>query len=322
MTMSEQLLQRLADSEILRVAGAGDAITAKIAQVVGFESIWAGGLAITASRGVPDASILSYSEHRETTVSIVESVSLPVIADCDAGYGDAVNVRRLARDYARAGVAGICLEDKLHPKRNSFSRGQHLADRYEFAAKISVAREAVSADELTVIGRVEALVAGMGLEEAWVRASTYVDAGADAILIHSKSKQPDEVLDFAERWEATHPGVPLVVVPTTFPQISSSALQKAGFGGVIYANQALRASIVAMSSAFSAILAEGASAQIESSIASVIDIFELVGMGEVEELDRWAAEFVERGRLLGLQEPSPAHKRAVSEVPTRKVNVG
>lgn len=308
MSMSEQLRERLVGSEILRVAGAGDAITAKIAQAVGFESIWASGLAITASRGVPDASILSYSEHRETTVSIVESVSLPVIADCDAGYGDVVNVRRLARDYARAGVAGICIEDKLHPKRNSFSRGQHLADKYEFAAKISVAREAVSAEELTVIGRVEALVAGMGLDEAWCRASTYVDAGADAILIHSKSRQPDEVLDFAERWQVTHPDVPLVVVPTTFPQITSIALKEAGFGGVIYANQALRASIVAMSSALSAILAQGASAQIESRIASVVDVFDLVGMAEVEELDRRVTEFVERGRLMGPAEPIPSRR--------------
>jgi phosphoenolpyruvate phosphomutase len=151
----------------------------------GFDTIWASGLEISAANAVPDANILTMKDYLEAASNINEAVSIPVIADCDTGYGNSNNVIRLVKKYEAAGIAAICIEDKCFPKVNSYIPGrQELAPLMEFVGKIMAAKDAQDSPEFMVIARVEALIAGWGLEEAWRRAEAYAEAGADAILIH------------------------------------------------------------------------------------------------------------------------------------------
>ena len=214
--------------------------------------------------------------------AIGEVQDAPVIADIDTGYGNAVNVAYLVPRYAAAGVAAVVIEDKTFPKDSSLRPGgrQILVPVEEFQGKIAAAR--LSGGPL-VVARTEALIAGLGQGEALRRGAAYAEAGADAVLIHSKEKTPDEILRFCRAW----PGqVPLVLVPTAYPQLSFAevaALQKVGL--IICANHAIRAAVAAMRAVFERILAEGGIAGVEGSIASVSEIFALQGDAQMRELE-------------------------------------
>jgi len=192
-------------------------LSARLAELAGFDGIWASGFELSAACGVPDASLLSFSQHLDMTRAIVERVSVPVIADLDTGYGNAVNVMHLVGAYARAGVAAVVIEDKTFPKDTSLLAGgrQDLVRVEEFQGKIAAARAAGGELDLLVVGRTEALIAGLGLEEALKRVQAYSEAGADMILVHSKQKTPDEIVAFARRWQGE---TRLVVVPDGLPR--------------------------------------------------------------------------------------------------------
>jgi phosphoenolpyruvate phosphomutase len=302
---SEGLRRLLGGDEIVRVAGAGDALCAMIAERTGFDAVWASGLGISAGHGVPDAGILTMSELLEGAGTMDQAVSLPVIADCDTGFGDVNVVRHAVARYERAGVAAVCFEDKAFPKRNSFRPGQQLADAAEFGAKLKAAKSAQATDAFVVIARLESFIAGAGLEDALRRALSYVDCGADAILVHSKSCEPDEVLAFADRWSDRGWPAPLVCIPTTYPTVTESVLADAGYAAVIYANQALRAAVRAMVETLGSIRRNGSAAPVEGEIAPVADLLGLVGMDRVEWFDAWFADSVatlrEAGRSNGVR---------------------
>ena len=200
--------------------------------------------------------------------AIGEVQDAPVIADLDTGYGNAVNVAYLVPRYAAAGVAAVTIEDKTFPKDSSLRPGgrQVLVSIEEFQGKIEAAR---LPDGPLVVARTEALIAGLGQAEALRRGAAYAEAGADAVLIHSKEKTPDEVLEFCRAW----PGqVPLVLVPTAYPQLTFveiAALGKVGL--IICANHAIRAAVAAMRATFSRILSEGGIAGVEGTIATVAE---------------------------------------------------
>jgi phosphoenolpyruvate phosphomutase len=251
-TMKEQgttaLRRLLVGGRPALVAGAHDGLSARIVEEAGFDGIWASGFEISASHGVPDANVLTMSENLETARFIVKATTLPVIADCDTGYGNAVNAIRTVQDYEAAGVAAVCIEDNVFPKRCSFYAGvrRELVTLEEHAGKIRACKESQRDEDFVVIARTEALIAGWGMEEALERTHAYAEAGADLILIHSKSKTPDEILEFCSRWSGR---VPLVTVPTTYATITASELFEAGSRIVIYANHGLRSAIPAMQEA-------------------------------------------------------------------------
>src|SRR6478672_11155833 len=184
---------------IVLAAGAHDALSAKLAEAAGFDAIWASGFGISAVQAVPDANILTLTETLEAVRRIVDAVDIPVIADCDNGYGNAINVMRTAAEFERAGAAGICIEDNEFPKRCSFYAGvrRELVPVGEHARKIQAAPSARRNDSFLVIARTEALIAGLGMEEALRRARAYAEAGADAVLVHSKSRDFGELRAFA-----------------------------------------------------------------------------------------------------------------------------
>jgi phosphoenolpyruvate phosphomutase len=262
-------------------AGAHDALSAKLAEEAGFDAIWASGFGISAVQAVPDANILTLTEALEAVRRIADAVGIPVVADCDNGYGNAINVMRTASEFERAGAAGICIEDNEFPKRCSFYSGvrRDLVPALEHARKIEAATTARRDPGFAVIARTEALIAGLGLDEALERARAYADAGADAILIHSKAKDFGELARFAARWDAS---VPLVAVPTTYPTVTAEELAAAGFRMAIFANQALRAAIVAMRDALRDIRRSGRAAAVEDRIASLEEVYALVGVPELK----------------------------------------
>jgi phosphoenolpyruvate phosphomutase len=213
--------------------------------------------------------------------SMNEAVNIPIVADCDTGFGNSNNVIHLVRKYEAAGIAAVCIEDKLFPKVNSFISGrQELASIAEFVGKILAAKNAQNDPDFLVIARVEALIAGWGMEEALKRAHAYADAGADAILIHSKSGSPGEIYEFVDKW---HNKAPLVVVPTKYYDVTTEKLQEKRISMVIYANHGIRASIRAMSEVFSSVYTSGGTASVEDKIATLDEVFELQGMPQMKE---------------------------------------
>ena len=262
-------------------AGAHDALSAKLAEEAGFGAIWASGFGISAVQALPDANILTLTETLEAVRRIVDAVGIPVIADCDNGYGNAINVMRTAAEFERAGAAGICIEDNEFPKRCSFYAGvrRDLVGVEEHARKVQAAAAARRDPGFLVIARTEALIVGLGLEEALTRARAYADAGADAVLVHSKSSKFAELRAFTAAWDRP---TPLVAVPTTYGSVSATELRAAGFRMAIFANQALRGAIVAMRETLAEIRRTGRAASVDDRIAPLEDVYALVGVPELK----------------------------------------
>jgi phosphoenolpyruvate phosphomutase len=187
--------------------------------------------------------------------------------------------------YEREGIAGICIEDNVFPKRCSFYAGvkRELADAEEHARKVRACVDTRRDDDFVVIARTEALIAGWGMDEALRRARAYADAGADLVLIHSKSESPDEVLEFASKWDRP---APLVCVPTIYKAITASELAKAGFRIVIYANHGLRSSIRAMKDTFARLMKEQRCAAVEDRIATLEEVYEVVGVSDMKREEK------------------------------------
>jgi phosphoenolpyruvate phosphomutase len=277
---SRSLRRLLGRRDPVVACGAHDALSAKLVEEAGFDAVWASGFGLSAVRAVPDASILTMSETLEATRAIVEATSIPVIADCDTGFGNAINVIRTVTEFEGAGVAAICIEDNVYPKRCSFytSVARELVPAEEHARKIAAAKSAQKSSEFAVIARTEALIAGWGKDEALSRARAYADAGADAILVHSKHHDLAELAEVAAAWDRA---TPLVAVPTTYVGTSLADLAAAGFKLVIYANQPLRAAVGAMREALG-MLRAGATSELEKRIVPLEAIYELVGLGELQ----------------------------------------
>jgi phosphonopyruvate hydrolase len=277
---------RLSDPGFTVGVGAGDALTAKLIEQAGFDFVWASSLCMSAAYAVPDASLISMSQYLEAARKMNEAISIPIIADCDTGYGNANNVIYAVQQFEQAGIAAISMEDKKFPKDNSLLDGgrQVLATIEEFAGKIMAAKDAQMSPDFIVIARVEALIAGWGQEEALKRAHRYVEAGADCILIHSKSQVPDEVIAFVQAWDEA---VPLVLVPTTYPSLTEVAIADLGkVKIVIYANQPLRAGIRAEELLLQEIKQAGGIHTIDDMMVPVTHLFELQGVPQMKKREK------------------------------------
>src|SRR5215510_11057985 len=263
------------------VLGAHDALSAKLAEEAGFDAIWASGFGISAVSALNEKNKITKNETLEAVRRMRNAVHIPVIADCDNGFGNAINVMRTVAEYERAGVAGICIEDNIFPKRCSFYAGvkRELVPTDEHARKIQAAKAALRDPNFVVIARTEAFIAGWGTQEALDRARAYADAGADAVLIHSKLSTFDELREFTNAWDGR---CPLVAVPTTYAEITANDLAAAGFKLVIFANQALRAAVKAMRQALLTLRQEGRPAAVDDHIATLAEIYELVGVPDLQ----------------------------------------
>ena len=274
----------LHDERLSFLMEAHSGLSAKIVEEAGFAGIWASGLSISAMLGLRDSNEASWTQVLDVLEYMADATTLPILVDGDTGYGNFNNVRRLVRKLGERGVAGVCIEDKLFPKTNSFvGEAQPLADVAEFCGRIRAGKDAQISDAFCLVARTEALISGHGMSEAIRRAEAYHAAGADAILIHSKKATAAEIVEFTARWANR---CPVVIVPTTYYGTPAEVYRRAGVSTVIWANHLLRASLSAMQRTARQIAEEEGLAAVEQSIASVPDIFRLMRYDELEAAGR------------------------------------
>ena len=287
-TRSSRLRSTIESPHLSFLMEAHDGLSARIVEEAGFDGIWASGLAIAASHGVRDCNEASWTQTLDCVEFMADAAQVPILVDGDTGHGNFNNVRRFVAKLEQRGAAGVCLEDKLFPKTNSFVNGkdQDLADVAEFAGRIKAARDALHDDAFVVVARTEALIAGRGIAEALSRAEAYWRAGADAILIHSARSDASEVLEFRRRWGATSP---VIAVPTTYYSTPTETFRACGFSVLIWANHLLRACVTAMQATAARLSAEQCLMNIENTVAPLREVFRLQRMAE---LDAAAARYL------------------------------
>ena len=263
---------------------AHNGLSAKIVEETEFSGIWGSGLAISSALGVRDNNEASWTQVLEVIEFMSDATSIPILLDADTGYGNFNNVRRLVRKLEQRHVAAMCIEDKLFPKTNSFINGeqQPLASIEEFSGKIKAAKDSQEDQDFCVVARVEAFIAGWGLDEALRRGEAYHRAGADAILIHSKIATPDQILSFMKEWKNTSP---VVIVPTMYFNTPTSVFEEAGVSLVIWANHLLRSNIKAMQQTAAKIHESRSLQVVEKEIVSVKEVFRLQNAAELKEAD-------------------------------------
>ena len=263
---------------------AHNGLSARIVDEAGFKGIWASGLSISAALGVRDNNEASWTQVLEVVEFMNDAVKVPILLDGDTGFGNFNNVRRLVRKLEQRGVAAVCIEDKLFPKTNSFINGekQPLADMDEFAGKIKAVKDAQEDPNFSLVARLEAFIAGWGMDEMLRRAEAYHAAGADALLIHSKRSTPHEILGFAKEWGNR---CPLVIVPTMYYSTPSEVFEEAGISMAIWANHNVRAAITAMQETTRIIYEERSVRKVEDRIAPVKEVFRLQNAAELLEAE-------------------------------------
>ncbi|MCK6454476.1 MAG: phosphoenolpyruvate mutase [Alphaproteobacteria bacterium] len=278
------LKSALLSPELAFLMEAHNGLSARIVEESGFKGIWASGLSMSAALGVRDNNEASWTQVLEVLEFMADATTIPILVDGDTGYGNFNNVRRLVKKLCQRGIAGVCIEDKLFPKTNSFiGDGQPLADIDEFCGKIKAGKDSQSDPDFCLVARVEALISGWGLDEALRRADAYHRAGADGILIHSKRSTADEIFAFCKEWGNR---CPVVIVPTMYHATPTERYRAAGISCVIWANHNVRAAITAMREVSRKIAASETLVGVEGGIASVKDVFELSGNPELAEAER------------------------------------
>jgi phosphoenolpyruvate phosphomutase len=284
-TRSEKLRAMLESSALEFLMEAHNGLSARIVREAGFKGIWASGLSISAQFGVRDNNEVSWTQVVDMLEFMADASDLPILLDGDTGYGNFNNLRRLVRKLEQRGIAGVCIEDKQFPKTNSFLNGerQPLADIDEFAGKIAAGKDTQTDPNFSIVARVEALIAGRGMEEALRRAEAYRRAGADAILIHSKLSKADEILTFAREWARR---CPLVIVPTRYYSTPTEVFREAGISTVIWANHLVRSAVTAMQSVAKDIHDSETLVNVEDRIVSVEEIFRLQNTEEYTAAER------------------------------------
>jgi phosphoenolpyruvate phosphomutase len=284
-TRSAKLRQMLHSAELEFLMEAHNGLSARIVREAGFKGIWASGLTISAQFGVRDNNEASWTQVVDMLEFMADASDLPILLDGDTGYGNFNNMRRLVRKLEQRGIAGVCIEDKQFPKTNSFLNGerQPLADIEEFVGKIAAGKDTQQDASFSIVARVEALIAGWGMDEALRRAEAYRLAGADAILIHSKLSKPDEIVTFAKEWARRSP---LVIVPTRYYSTPTEVFRQAGISTVIWANHLLRAAASAMQSVAKEIFESQTLVNVEDRIVSVNEIFRLQDADEYSAAER------------------------------------
>jgi phosphoenolpyruvate phosphomutase / 2-hydroxyethylphosphonate cytidylyltransferase len=283
----KQLRRLLAVKPILRFMEAHNGLTGLIVErtkvdvdgrPVEFDGMWLSSLTDSTAKGMPDIEAVDVTSRIQTLNNIVEVTTKPVIYDGDTG-GRSEHFAFTVRTLERFGVSAVIIEDKVGDKRNSLfgtEAPQLQDDPDEFAAKIERGKRAQVTDDFMVIARIESFNLDKPLDDALSRARRYIEAGADALMIHSRRTDPGEVFAFCEQYRSFERRVPLVAVPTTFNGVRDRELADHGVNIVIYANQLLRSAYPAMLAAARSILRNGRSSEIDEQLLPIGEILELI----------------------------------------------
>ena len=283
-----KLLRRLLEVKpFLRFLDVHSGISGRIAEEIEielgnlkrtFDGMWASSLTDATMRGRPDIESVDITSRLALLKDVLEVTTKPIIFDGDTGGRDE-HFSYTVRALERVGVSAVIIEDKVGNKRNSLfgtSVQQQQADPEEFAKKILSGKKSQLTEEFMLIARIETFICGGDLSDAIMRAEKYLMAGADGIMIHSSMKVPDQVYAFAEKFRSDISDKTLVVVPSTFSQVTEAELEEVGFNVVIYANQLLRSALPAMLLTAKSILRSGRSLDTESEMMSISDILNLI----------------------------------------------
>ena len=283
MSSSQKLRQLLARPEILVIPGIYDCLGAKIAEQLGFEVIATSGFGIAASTlGLPDYGFLTATEMLYSVGRIAQSVNIPLIADMDTGYGNALNVIRTVKDAVQLGLAGILLEDQEWPKKCGHFEGKRVISMAEHAGKIRAAVQARGESGLAIIARTDAR-APLGLEAAIRRGRAYIEAGADILFVEA----PQSVEEL-KTIVAAFPDVPLVanmIEGGKTPQLSASELQQLGFKIVFFPVSTLLATTQVMTACLHQLKAQGTTANFKD-LVTFKDFQELIGVSKYLQIEQ------------------------------------
>lgn len=272
-TDPKDLLALVRQSRTLMVGGAHDGMSAYLVDAAGFDAVWVSGFCVSSAKLIPDENILSITEMSDRVAEIVEATRLPVIVDCDEGYGALTSSLRLARKLVGAGASGLCIEDNLFPKKNSFlgtEAEQELMPVDGFCEKLAAIKNVLG--KRALIARTESLIRGEGTEMAYARAARYVEAGADMIVIHSRFRHIEDFIRLKEGWRCD---APLVVIPTKCEDAHFDQFRNAGYAMVIYANHAFRSAVRAMHATLQKIRMSGRIAPVADELVSMDYLFDL-----------------------------------------------
>lgn len=243
-----------------------------------FDAMWISSLCDSTAKGKPDIELVDMSSRIRTIDDVMDVTTKPIILDGDTG-GLIEHFVYNVRTLERMGVSAVIIEDKTGLKKNSLfgTEVEQTQDSIEnFCAKISAGKEALRTDDFMIIARIESLILERGMEDALTRAKAYVEAGADGIMIHSRKKSPDEIIEFCRRFREADHKTPIVVVPTSFSSITEEELAKAGVNIVIYANQLTRSAFPAMQKTAETILKNHRSLEADEALMSFKDIIRLI----------------------------------------------
>lgn len=243
-----------------------------------FDAMWISSLCDSTAKGKPDIELVDMSSRIRTIDDVMDVTTKPIILDGDTG-GLIEHFVYNVRTLERMGVSAVIIEDKTGLKKNSLfgTEVEQTQDSIEnFCAKISAGKEALRTDDFMIIARIESLILERGMEDALARAKAYVEAGADGIMIHSRKKSPDEIIEFCRRFREADHKTPIVVVPTSFSSITEEELAKAGVNIVIYANQLTRSAFPAMQKTAETILKNHRSLEADEALMSFKDIIRLI----------------------------------------------
>jgi len=283
MTPRQTLKQLLKRDKLLVAPGCFDGLSARLVQEAGFEAAYLSGGAVARSMGIPDIGLVTMSESIERAVQVVSAINIPIIADADTGYGNAVNLVRSVREFERAGVAAIHIEDQITPKRCGHLDGKEVISLEEMELKLKAALAARSDPDFCIIARTDARGVN-GFEDAVKRANAFARLGVDAIFFEAPQSEAE-----LEEIPKRVPNIPLLV--NVFkggktPMLPMERLEKMGFRIAIYPSETQRAAIHAMRSALSTLKREGTTESIDANLTTFKDRDKVVGLDDWNKIER------------------------------------
>ena len=281
-------LRRLLESKpLIRVLEVHNGLTSLIVEnttavkderLLEFDAMWVSSLTDSLAKGKPDIGFVDLTSRLGTIGEALEGTTKPMILDGDSG-GHAEHFVFTVRTLERLGVGAVIIEDKEGLKQNSLHGTQvqqSQVDANAFAHKISEGKRAQVTDDFAIVARIESLILKQGMDDAVQRAAVYIEAGADAVMIHSKESSPKEIFDFCKRYSLLPNRVPLVVAPTTYSTVTEAELQEAGVQVVIYANHLLRSAYPRMVEAATSILENGRAMEAEGLCLPIPEVLSLM----------------------------------------------
>ena len=280
-------LRELIDKQTVVLPGAFNALTAIQIERVGFNAMYISGAALAAARGLPDLGLLTMTEVLSDSVTIANAVAIPALADVDTGFGSAISVMRTVREFEKAGIAGVQLEDQENPKKCGHLPGKRLIPSQEMVGKIQAASEARRDEDFLVVARTDARGVE-GLEAAVHRAQAYVEAGADAIFPEAL-ESAEEFRTFAKQLAKQGAKVPLVANMTEFgktPYLSSSEFEDLGYRLVLFPVTALRVTTKAVEQALRELKDHGSQRDLLGHMHTRQQLYELLRYEEYERHER------------------------------------